>query len=332
MNKLNLRQELTSKEVERFTKRYSEEKGRDVAFRDIPIKNFVDVASGLLETKVSQLFMKGAADEAGFYSSLIRVVNMTSPIQQVPIVSQRDVKIRKGKISGAALEGSGGKVRSVKLDTTDDEKIRYALLNIDAEDVKLRNFNYIEQMIVAAGAAFSKNILGDVLSQYVNKAGNTQALGGDKYFVAVMKAIGLNKADGFGCSAIIVDYQDFVQAVTEETTGGTMPWLMSLQNGNPLGDNFGKNFGAVDGLVGYLFNRIPVYAVSNDSNLSGNILCVDVPAAAALGFGPGGEIMTAQAINNMRDLVHNKIQAKYDINNPDDGSGNTNAVAKVTGA
>ena len=42
---------------------------------------------------------------------------------------------------------------------------------------------------------------------------------------------------------------------------------------------------------------------------------------------------TTRSIDNMRDLVENKIQAKYAIANPDDdGSGNSNATAKITGA
>ena len=320
-------------EMRRFEHSYSNSVGRQVAFRDIPLKNFVDVSSDLLEKKVAGVFLRGAQDSAGFYANLIKVVNTTAAQQYVRIVSQRDIAVRKGKVGGAALEGSGGKVRRVLIDTTDDEKIRYALFNIDAEDVRAGNFDLIEQSILVAGQAFAKNILGDVIKQYVNKAGNLQALSTDNRFVAVMKAIAKNKADGFGCSAIVMHYDDYVDAITEETASGSMPWLMQLQNGTPLGSNFGDNYGDIDGFVGRLFNRIPVYAISNDTTLAGNILCIDAPAAAVLGFAPAGEIAIVKQLDSMKDLVQNKIQAKYDINNPDDdGSGNTNAVAKVTGA
>jgi hypothetical protein len=250
----------------------------------------------------------------------------------VPIISPRDFAVRTGKIGAGRQEESGGRVRSVTLDTTDDHKIRYALFNITDEDVKLHNFDFIEKSIIATGAAFAKKILTDVLSHYVSKAGNSQALSTDKRFVAIMKAIALNKADGFGCKAIVMHYDDYVEAITEETAGGTMPWLMSLKAGTPLGSNFAENFGDIDGFVGNLFGRTPVFAVSNDSALSGDILCIDVDAAGAIGFSPGGEIAMKSEVKTILDLVENKIQAKYDIASPDDGSGLTNAVAKVTGA
>jgi hypothetical protein len=330
----NLTEELRSPEVQQFEKNMSNHYGRQVALRDVPLKNFVDVSSGLLETKIASTFLKGATDEAGFWQSLINVVQMTSPKQDVPIVSQRDFKVRTGRISKAALEESGGSFRYVELDTTDDDKTRYVYLEIDGSDIRLRNFNVVEQAIQAAGAAFAKNILGDVIKHYIDHAGNEQALSSDKRFVAVMKAIAKNKTDGFGCSAIVVHYDDFVDAITEETTGGTMPWLMSLSgSAPPLGSNFSQGYGKLDGFVGNLFGKIPVFAVSNDSNLSGNIVCVDVAAAAMLGFGPAGGISLAQEVRKIDDLVANAISATYDIkSHDDDGSGNTNAVAVVTGA
>src|SRR5437870_4245321 len=209
----------------------------------------------------------------------------------------RYFKIRKGKMSRAQLEESGGKFRKVSLDTTDDHLIRYAYLQVNDEDAELRNFDVVTQSIYAAGQAFARNILDDVLAQHVNQAANVQPLGGDKYFVAVMKAIALNKFDGFGCNAIVFDQDDFVQAITEETTGGTMPWLLQLQNMTPLGDNFSSNFGMSDGLVGRLFNRIPVYVVSGNSTLSGNIVLVDSQSAAVFGFAPGGAIEIKDSID-----------------------------------
>lgn len=329
----NLNEELGSPEVQQFEKTMSNHYGRQVALRDIPLKNFVDVTSGLLETKIASTFLKGATDEAGFWQNLINVTQMTSPKQDVPIISQRDFKVRTGRISKAALEESGGHVRSVELNTTDDDKTRYVYLEIDGQDIRLRNFNVVEQAIQAAGGAFAKNILGDVIKHYIDHRGNEQALSSDKRFVSVMKAIALNKTDGFGCSAIVMHYDDFVDAITEETTAGTMPWLVSLSGSQPLGSNFSAGFGKIDGFVGNLFGKIAVFAVSNYSNLSGNIVCIDVAAAAMLGFGPAGGISLAQEVRKIDDLVANAISATYDIQSPDDdGSGNTNAVAVVTGA
>jgi hypothetical protein len=333
-SRLNIAKELQSPEIRRFVEQVSRERGRDMRFSEIPLKNFVDVDAKLLETKVSTLFMQGATDAAGFWPKLINVVQMKAPKDEVPIISQRDFKVHTGKVPRAGVAQSGGKVRKCELDTTNDEKIRYVMLQIDEQDVKLRNFDVIENSIMAAGGALSKHILGQITKHYVDKAANTQALGGDKRFVAVLKAMGLLGDDGFGCTAIVVEQgTDFVKMITEETTGGTMPWLSNVALGSlPLGDNFAKGMASA-GVAGYLFGQIPVYVVNNDANLKGEILCVDVPSAAAFGFAPGGQIELSQEVKRMADLIENKIQTRYDYNNPDDdGSGKTNAVAAVTGA
>src|SRR2546422_10850280 len=105
---VNLKNELRSPEVERFEKTYSERIGKATKLQDIPIKNFVDTTSGLLETKVMSLVLAGATDAAGFWPELIKTVQLTAPKQDVPIISMRDFKIRKGKMSLAQLEESGG--------------------------------------------------------------------------------------------------------------------------------------------------------------------------------------------------------------------------------
>lgn len=326
---MNLRSELTSPEVQKFEKTYSESIGRQVALRDIPLKNFVDTTSGLLETKISQTFMKGASDAAGYWPELIKAVEMTSPQQSVPIISQRDFKVRKGRISGTAREGSGGKFTSVKLDATDDEKRRYVYFNIDREDVKMRNFDLVEAAVMAAGAAFAKNILDDVMSFYDSINGETQALSTDKRFVAVAKLLQKMAADGFDASAIVFDSGDFVKALTEETAGGTMPWLLGIPVGQPLGDNFGK--GVFNGFVGDYMSKVPVYSIANTANGAGagEIFAIDRDAAAVLGWAPGGQIELLQEVKKLDDLIANAIQAKYDIAAP---TANKNAVGVVTGA
>jgi hypothetical protein len=332
MRQFNLRNELATPEVKAFEQRMSDKYGRQVALRDIPIKNFVDTTTGLLQTKVASLVMRGATDEGGFWQNLINVVQMTSPKQDYPIISQRDFKVRKGKMPRTGNEQSGGKFRKVSLDTTDDHKIRYVYLEVDEQDVRVRDFDVIERSIYAAGQAFAKNILTEILSHYNSKAGNSQALSTDKRFVAVMKAIGLNKDDGFGCTSIVFESNDFVKAVTEETSGGTMPWLSTNVIGRPLGDDFGPGVVSQSGFVGKFFGQTDTYVVANDTTLAGEILCIDANSAAVFGFAPGGDIQLSQEIHKLTDLIEAKISAKYDFASPDDGSGLTNAVAKVTGA
>lgn len=318
--RFNLAKELETPEVKRFEQAHG---NRPLA--DVPMKNFVDATTGLLATKVSATFIRGALDAASFWQDLIEVVQLSSPIEEIPIISQRDFAIRTGRMPKTGIEESGGKLTKARLDTTNEDKIRYAYLQIREDDVRQRSFDLVERSIFVAGQAFSRHILDDIIAHYISVAGNSQALSSDKYFVAVAKAIALNKADGFGCTAIVIDSDDFVQAITEETAGGTMPWLLQLQNGTPLGDNFGNGVGQ-DGLSGKLFGRIPVYQVAANADLTGNILCLDGKAASVLGFAPGGDFKLSQEVNSMHDLVEAKIQAKYDYANA-----NANAVAKVTG-
>lgn len=323
---LNLREQLRQPETQRFLKRYSEAHGdRQVALRDVPLKNFVDVDSNLLETKVSQLFLKGAGEASGFWSDLINVVQLSAPIEEVPIISERDFEVRTGKITTAKLEESGGSVSRVQLDTTNDEHIRYTLIKVDGEDIRLRNFNVVERSIMAAGAAFSKNILNDVTSHYDGVSGNTQALSSDTRFVAVMKLLALIADDGFAGNRMAFEVNDFVQAITEETTGGDLPWLHMTQ-GQPLGENFGK--GIMNGFVGNFLGKVPTYSIANEGGMgAGEILVVDKEAASVFGWAPGGEVQLATEIKTIEDVVNALIKAKYDIAN-----GNANAVGVVTGA
>lgn len=326
----NIREELEAPEVKAFEKKISEQRGRDMRFSEIPLKNFVDTTSGLLETKTSMLFMQGASDEAGFWSKLINVVNLKSPIEEVPIISQRDFAVHRGKMPRTGNVQSGGKFTKVKLDTTNDDKIRYIYLQVDEQDIKLRNFDVIEKSVRAAGQKYAKNILNDVTTHYDSISGNTQALSTDKRFVAILKAMGLLADDGFMTTAIIFESNDFVKAVTEETTGGTMPWLQTLQNGAPLGDNLlaGEGMAGLNGLMGRLFGRIPTYSIANEGGMgAGEIVLVDVEACSVFGFAPGGQIALTQEIKKMQDMVENKIASKYDVQN-----GNANAIAVVTGA
>lgn len=330
VTRIELRNELRSPEVIAFEKKYAESTGRQTALRDIPIKNFVDTTTGLLEAKVMSTVLRGATDEAGFWPELINVVQMTSPKQDIPIVSPKDFKIRKGKMPRTGNEQSGGKFTKVSLDTTNDEKIRYTYLEIDEEDIKLRNFGVIESAILAAGKAMAKNILTEITAHYVSVAGQSQALGGDKYFVAIMKLLDKVKAAGFTASAIVFESGDFVQAIVEETTGGSMPWLgMSWPGMQPLGDNFASPGAArLSGMVGKLFGTMPVYVVGNDNpGLNGNILAIDAEAGSVFGWAPNGQLEVVTEIQRLNDLVANKIACKYDIKNA-----NASAVGKVTGA
>lgn len=325
----NLKDELRSPEVERFEKRYYESTGRQTALRDIPLKYFVDTTSALLQTKVLTTFIEGARDEAGFWQDLIRVVQLDSPVQKVPVISSRDFKVHKGKVPRTGNLQSGGKFTSVTLDTTNDDKIRYVYLQIDEQDVDLRNFNVIEQAIAKAGARFMKNILNDVTKAYDDVIGETQSLSTDKRFIAIAKLMANMSDKGFMPSRIIFEVNDWVKAFTEETTGGTMPWLSNVGlNGAPLGDNFGN--AVFNGHVGRFMGRAEVYVISNEGGMgAGEIMVVDKDAAAVFGWAPNGAIRLDQEVTKMRDLLEAKIQGKYDIAAP---SANTSAVGAVTGA
>jgi len=326
----NLRRELDTSEVKAFEKRMSDKYGRSMRLNDVPLKNFVDTTTGLLETKISQMFVQGATDAAGFWPQLINVVQLTSPKQDVPVISQRDFQVVKGKVPRAGAVQAGGKFTKVSLDTTDDDKIRYVLLQIDEEDIKLRNFNVIESAITAAGKKYAKNILNDITAFYDAVANQeTQALSTDKRFVAIAKLIAKMADAGFDANLIFFEVNDWVKAFTEETTGGTMPWLNQVgPNGQPLGDNFGK--GVMNGLVGRYMGKVPVYSIAAEGGAGASeIFAIDTDAAAVFGWAPGGSIALTQEVHSMRDLQEAKIASKYDIQAP---TANAKAVGTVTGA
>src|SRR5690349_5451313 len=114
----NLSQELQTAEVKQFEKNMSDKYGRSMRLNEVPLKNFVDTTTGLLQTKVSSMFLKGATEEAGFWQDIINVVQLTSPKQDVPLISQRDFSVRRGRMPRTGNIQSGGKFRKVSLDTT----------------------------------------------------------------------------------------------------------------------------------------------------------------------------------------------------------------------
>ncbi len=322
---LDLTKELASTEVKNFEKRMSERYGRDMTLRGVPLKNFVKVDTGLIETKVASMIIEGANDEAGFYPKLVRMHEMSSEKEVLPISSMRDYKVRRGRFAGSQLEESGGKTSQVTLDVTNEKSIRYVYLAISELDVQSQRFALIEDSIRNAGKALAKHVLGEITTRFVADAGNTQALAADKRFVAIMKLIDKIATSGFKASAVIFESSDFVDAITEETAGGTMPWLGTLQNSQPLGDNFATGMGLINGLAGTLFGRLPVYVVANDTGLATNIVAVDVQQGEVFGLYHGMQF--AENVNSIRDLVEAKISMRYDL-----VKANANAIGKVTGA
>ncbi|WP_415283899.1 hypothetical protein [Candidatus Nitrososphaera sp. FF02] len=321
-------QPISDAEIQRFERSMSDKFGRQVAISGIPLKNFVDVDSGLLEKKVNSLIMQGATDEAGYWRDIARVYTMTTPIEVVGLHSMRDYKVRTGKMSRAALEEAGGKIDSVTLDVSNDEKIRYLYLEIDENDLRLGKINSIEDAIKTAGSAFAKHVRDDIISAYLTHKGADveQALSTDKRYAALFKLAAKMNKKGFGMNCIIVDADDLVQAITEETDNGHLAWLTAMQAGASFGNNFASSIGNLNGHIGMFGAKVPIYVVGDTSaSLNGTILGVDKDKGIAVGLYE--DMRFAKNVNTMKDLVEAKIQARYDIE-----KANANAIGWVSGA
>src|SRR5690349_13212120 len=120
----------TTPEEIRFSKRMSAKYGRDMSIYEVPLKNFVSVDSNLIEKKVASLVIEGAVDEAGFWRNLVYMHTMTAEIEEVPIHSMRNYKVRRGQQAGSEKEESGGSISRVKLDVSGKDKERYVYLTV----------------------------------------------------------------------------------------------------------------------------------------------------------------------------------------------------------
>lgn len=316
-------------ELKRFETTMSERYGRDVKLRSIPLKEFVSAATGLLEQKISDLVLEGSVDEAGYWRDIVHLHPMQGEKEIVPIFSSRDFIVRRGQFSKAGKEESGGKVGTVTLDVSNEDKERYVYLAIRQRDIELKKLSSIEDSVRTSGRAFAKYIRDEILTKYLADKGTDveQAKSTDTYFAAIMKLASKMNKKGFGLDCIIIDSDDFVQAITEQAgTAGPLPWLTAMMAGPSLGENFAKSVGRLNGLVGLFAGTIPIYVVGDTSaSLNGTILGIEKGKGEV--FGLHKDITVVDRLDTIEDLREAKISARYDI-----ALGNASAIGWVSGA
>jgi len=264
-------------------KKLEEKLGRPIS--SIPLKEVVSVDAGLVTDAVSRVVMRGAEDEAGYWREIISVRQMETEKEEIPLVTQRDFKVRTGHIDASGLEAAGGQFSRVSLDVSDEKTDHYLYCPIRERDIEMRRFDVVESALEAAGAAFAKHILSEITKAYVNDAGSTEALGTNTRFTALTNLIATMVDNGFSPDVCLMTAKDYAQVLqTEQSTGGAMPFITAIEAGPSAGENLIAGIGKMNGMVGRLFGVIPIYVIGNDSNLEGNIVLAEKAKGEVLGL------------------------------------------------
>lgn len=327
-SKIDIINYLHDNDTQRFERRYSEQKGRQVTLRDIPLKDFVDADTNIFEKKVTSLIIEGATDKADYWRDIVHVYPMTSEVEVVPVPSMRQFKVRRGQFSKTGKQETGGRVAEVTLDVRDEDKERYCYFEIRERDIELKRYNFIAQSLRLAGKAFAKQIRDDILTAYIADKGADveQPRGTDARSTAVFKLASKMNKKGFGLDTIIIDSDNFTTAITE-VVGNTLPWLTAMNVGASITrENLSASIGDLNGLVGYFGGQVPIFVVGDTSaTLSGIILGIERMAGEVIGIHK--EITVKNEIKSIEDLIANKLVARYDIK-----KANANGIGWISSA
>lgn len=294
---------------------------------EMPLEEVLNVSPTLTEDKVAALILQGAWDEAGFWKDLIQIHQMTGEKEEVPMISMRDFAVRRGEVSGSEKEAAGGKYTAVSLSVAEELDDRYMLVTFKERDIRLKKFNPIERGMVASGAKFGKNILGDITKFYVDN-GTSVALGATepKRHIALATEVGKEIDAGFKGNVAIMNVLDFTDMLVEQAgTAGPFTFLSPNSTTGPTGPSLISGVG-VQGLVGALYGKIPLYVIGNDANLSTKLVIADKESGGL--FGLSRDItLIGDFTDPIRGIQQFKLGATYDI-----ALANAAAIRVITGA
>lgn len=313
-------------EARTFFAETSSKYGRRLEFSEVPLSDFADVSPDLLKAKVTELVLRGYARGA-YWSQLCYVHNMIEASETIYLTNRRNYKV----VTGFGNAESPGLVRNakryqVRLHGVTESAEKRMRLDIDRRDLLPEHIGDLERELIASGEAFAKNVRDDIIVAYIANRTTQQALGVDTRYKAIMTlGAKLAKVSG-GMSAIIIDHDDFVEAMTEQTSAGSTPFAKSLVPASNVGLPFDSSQNKYDGLVGWLDGKVPVYVASDTSaSLNGTILGVAVDESLAIGVHKGFTI--EGDFGSLHELYKTKISMRYDLQ-PANGAG----IGYVSGA
>ena len=215
-----------------------------------------------------------------------------------PTITPIDFVVKEGYHDGAGREYSGGQYGTVSLNVSNENTIRYMHCGIKYQDIKFKRWGVIEEVLSAAGDAFSYYMLKTIVKQIQTDAGTAQAFDTDLYKTILYLRRNAQR-NGF-------DFDKFIVGP------GPNADLMNIQkfiDANQL-DRQGRN--VAKGQIGELF--APVFLVKwngVDTDVT-NVLAVETKKAQVLGL---AEDMTIREVDDtvLNGLHHAVITMQFHL-------------------
>ena len=171
--------------------------------REMTFEEMMSVDANLVKVKVLDTLLYGAEQNA-IGRQLVNQTPMDTEKEEVPTITADDFSVYEGAVPAEVIS-AGGKFGTVSFDVSGDKGTYRAALGIPRSWIADKKFASIAVCVSALGQAFAYDETKKFLAKMIADAGNTQALGADDHYKALVKCIGLVRADGFNPDRIAVN-------------------------------------------------------------------------------------------------------------------------------
>lgn len=237
-------------------KKYESEKGRSI--REIPLEKVIKhVETGadpsLITVKAIDTVIRGAEAVEGLWRKCARVVQMTQPKQEFPVVGYTDFKVYKGRTASAARE-AGGYFDRIELDCSSGRGMRKVAVSIPSDLIRDVGFNIVEEALEMAGYVMADEVLGSIIYEYENDVDSsmtdTLANWGNDHYKALVIAVSKIAAQRMTPDIVLIHPDEMGDLLQKDYfIHGQYSQLAGKQQYQPE-----------QGLAAYLFpNKIPIY-------------------------------------------------------------------------
>jgi len=212
----------------------------------VPMKETMNVASGLIQQKVLADVLHGAEHNKA-WKDWARVIQMDDPKDSIPTITEDDFIIVEGA-QGAKARYTGGKFGSVALDCSEDRGLHKVVLGVKKTWISDQKWNSIQEATTVCGGAMYKHVASDLAAKLAAAAGGTEAFATDLYNTGVKGIANVRKV-GFNVDAMLINPD-------QEAVFMAMDKFLSIESLGRVGRL------AEEGVIGNFYGTIPVYSTA----------------------------------------------------------------------